>query len=130
MNDPAGAAPENGPGATPSTVVLFKVYCGLMLLTGLSLFVLGMALIIVPSLNLGAKSVGVPELVMGIIYAGWGTIQSVPYVVAMFVKPKKWVWTLDMVLIAFGMISCYCWPFSIPLLIGWNKPEIKAYFGA
>jgi hypothetical protein len=35
-----------------------------------------------------------------------------------------------MVLIALGMLSCYCWPLSIPLLIAWSKPEIKAYFGA
>lgn len=130
INDPAGALAENSPGATPSTVIWFKAYAALMLLSGLSVFAIGVALIAVPSLSLGAKHVGVPELVMGLIYAAGGTIMSVPYLVALFVKPRRWVWTLDMVLIAFGMLSCYCWPFSIPLLIAWSKPELKAYFGA
>jgi hypothetical protein len=130
MNDPPGVERQDGPATTPSTIVWFKVYAGLMLLSGVMMFALGVVLIVIPSLSLGARHVGLTEAVMGIIYAGWGTIVSVPYLVALFVKPKGWVWTFDMVLIAFGMLNCYCWPLSIPLLIAWTKPEIKAYFGA
>jgi hypothetical protein len=47
-----------------------------------------------------------------------------------FAGRKKWVWILHLVLIALGFTSCACWPFCIPLIFAWLKPEVKAWYGA
>ena len=36
-------------------------------------------------------------------------------------------WVYGIVVIALGIATCYFFPFSIPLLIFWIKPEVKAY---
>jgi hypothetical protein len=130
MNDPAGAVRQDGPATTPSTVILFKAYAALMLLSGVVLFAFGVMMFLVPTFGSGAPHLGLSEAIAGTFYAGWGTLQAVPCLVALFAKPRPWVWTFDMIIVALGMVICYCWPLSIPLLIFWTKPEVKAHFGA
>jgi hypothetical protein len=130
MNDPPGAVRQDGPASTPSALIWFKAYCALMALSGVGVFALGVVMFVVPTMSTGALHLGLSEAVAGAFYAGWGTLQAVPCLVALFVRPRPWVWTFDMIIIAFGMVICYCWPLAIPLLIFWNKPEVKAYFAA
>ncbi|MBI5537459.1 MAG: hypothetical protein HY898_32345 [Deltaproteobacteria bacterium] len=130
MNDPAGAVRQDGPATTPSTVILFKAYAALMLAAGLAVFALGLTMLLVPTLSRGTSHLGLSGILTGTFYAALGTLQAVPCLVALFAKPKPWVWTFDMIIVALGMVICYCWPLSIPLLIYWTKPEVKAHFGA
>jgi hypothetical protein len=48
--------------------------------------------------------------------------------IAPFLPRRPWAWYYHLVLIALGFTSCCWWPFVIPLLIFWIKPETKAYF--
>jgi hypothetical protein len=49
---------------------------------------------------------------------------------APFLLPARpWVWIYDLVVICLGMTSACFLPATIPLLIFWIKPEVKAYFG-
>ncbi len=45
-----------------------------------------------------------------------------------FLPRKNWAWIYGIVLIAIGLTSPCCMPVSIPLLIFWIKPEIRAYY--
>ena len=47
-----------------------------------------------------------------------------------FLPRRSWGLSLGLVLIGLGMASCITWPATIPLLIGWLKPGMKARFGA
>ena len=42
----------------------------------------------------------------------------------------KSAWMFHMVLQAIGLTSCCCIPFALPLLLQWNKPEVKQWYGA
>jgi hypothetical protein len=42
---------------------------------------------------------------------------------------RSWGWVYGLVLIGLGATSCCTWPITIPLLIQWLKPEMKARFG-
>ena len=47
----------------------------------------------------------------------------------LILRPRRWLWTYDLVVICLGMTSACILPASIPLLIFWLKPEAKSYFG-
>ena len=68
-------------------------------------------------------------LAMGAFYVVLGLGLTVPFLVGLVVGPARWHWVYGIVLIALGMTSICCLPVTIPLLIGWLKPEAKAWFG-
>ena len=49
--------------------------------------------------------------------------------VGLFSGRRSWGWVYGLVLIGLGATSCCTWPITIPLLIQWLKPEMKARFG-
>lgn len=49
--------------------------------------------------------------------------------VGLFLPRKPWGWVYGLILIGFGLASCCTWPATIPLMIQWVKPEMKARFG-
>jgi len=73
-----GGVRQDAPGGMPSTVVWFKAYCGLMLFSGVVVFAVGVALLALPSMSAGPRESALTGAVMGTIYAGWGTVTSVP----------------------------------------------------
>ncbi len=117
----------------PSVLKWFKVYCGFLVLIYIFTTLVAVAGFFIPpeELNRGSSE-GPPTwlfylivalmLLASLIFAG---LFSAPF----FLKPKPWVWVLDLVLICIGFLSCATIPAAIPLLIYWMKPETKAYFG-
>jgi hypothetical protein len=67
--------------------------------------------------------------VMGVLMLVFGLVFCVPYASVPFLPRKSWVWILGLVLICIGLTSACCLPASIPLLIFWIKPEMKAFYG-
>lgn len=130
INDPPGTSPEGDPTHTPSAVVWFKAYAALMAMSYIALFGFSVFLMVAPVAGASKSTADfIPGLVMGGIYGLVSVVFGVPYVLALVLKPRKWVHTLHMVLIALGFLSCCWWPFSIPLIIAYGKPEVKAWFG-
>lgn len=129
INNPPGA-PEPGTHA-PGAVVWFKVYAAINAIVYGLVFALGVFMMVVPGFDpTGSSSPELGPIVFGIIYGGMGLLFAVPYTIALFLRPKKWVYVFDLVLICIGLMSCACWPISIPLLIYWFNPDVRAYFGA
>lgn len=58
-----------------------------------------------------------------------GIAFAIVYGVGLFLPRKQWGWVYGLVLLGLGMTSCCTWPATIPLLIAWLKPEMKARFG-
>jgi hypothetical protein len=120
--------------ATPPPIRLpvitwYKVYCAFMALLYLFVVVMGLVFLV---LGLTQTRVGKSDfemVLLGVLYGGLGFVFLVPYVVALFLRPRPWVWIFGMVLICIGMNSCCLLPACIPLLIFWIKPETKTYFG-
>ncbi|HQP34500.1 MAG TPA: hypothetical protein PLI95_04965 [Polyangiaceae bacterium] len=128
INDPPGTAPEGDPTKTPSAVIWFKAYAALMAMGHVAVFGLGVFMMIAPTFDSSKASDILPAAVMGGLYATAALLFGVPFVLSLVLRPKKWVHTLHMVLIAIGFLSCWCWPFSIPLIIAYSKPEVKGWF--
>lgn len=111
---------------TPAVYVWFVAYCILMALVFLFTAILGIALMFTepdPDMSAAeAKLLASLFLIMGLVF-------FVAYASAPFLPRKSWVWTLGLVLICLGLTSTLCLPISIPLLIFWLKPEMKAFYG-
>lgn len=130
-----GGTPPPSTG-TPPVVILFKIYAGLVALIYLCAMGVGIFMLVA-----GASVQGLEELqgdmspiVVGVIGAVMGLVVSVAYSIGVFLPRRPWGWVYGIVLIAFGMVlfgmmSLCCMPLTIPLLIFWLKPEVKAYFG-
>jgi hypothetical protein len=48
--------------------------------------------------------------------------------IAPLLPKRPWSWVYGLVMIIIGLTSCCTWPLTIPLLIRWFRPEIKAYY--
>ena len=67
---------------------------------------------------------------MGAVFIGIGLVLLVPYAAGPLLPRERWAWIVGVVLIGIGMTSLCCLPVAIPLLLGWLKPETKAYYNA
>jgi hypothetical protein len=107
------------------------MYSGLLALTYLGVAALGVFILVVGfSTGPSSSSDAMTTTVMGGIYTMLGAALAIPSLIGVFAGRKKWVWVLHLVMIALGFTSCACWPFCIPLIFAWLKPEVKAWYGA
>lgn len=114
---------QNNP---PKVVFWYKLYCAAMIVLHFLVLVMGVIFIIFHKSIQENDPDGM--LMAGIVYAIIGFVFMIPFIVAFFLPRKSWVWIYHLVLICLGMLSCCCLPASVPLLIFWLKPDVKAYF--
>lgn len=115
---PGGAgyyAPPRATGSRPAVILWYRVYAIVSLLLYAAFAVVVAAF----------EPEGAPNLLPGIltllpILAIFGVGAAVPF--------KPWGWTYGLVMIGFGMLSCFA-PLSVLLIIFWSRPEVKAAFG-
>ena len=123
----SAAVPDGAPG--PKVVAWQHRYCAFMAVVYV-LCVAGGVLLIVFRHQLADEQDSPTELlVMGVILAAVSAVMAIAFGAAPFLPAAPWVWIYHLVLMALTMTSMCCLPFAIPLLIGWIKPETKAYFG-
>lgn len=114
----------------PDVITWYKAYCILMALLYLAVAGFGLVMMVLGVVAPEAVDTSAFELIlMGVIYAILGIALFVPFVTAVFLPPRPWVWVYGMVMICIGMTSCCCLPACIPLLIFWIKPDAKNFFG-
>jgi hypothetical protein len=59
-----------------------------------------------------------------------GPLFLIPYAAAPFMGKKPWTWYYGLGLLVFASTGgCCLWPITIPLIVQWLKPDIKAMFG-
>ena len=110
----------------PTVVQWFKVYIGFLAAVYLFLGLFGLVFVINPALfEIERAEAWVISLVFLAISLPFAALFLTPF----FLKPARWVWIFDLVLIALGLGSCLTLPFAILLLIFWVKPETQQYFG-
>lgn len=114
------------PGARPPHWWLFQLYCGYMVFLYVGLALLGVFLLsISPQLNgedrFEATLWGAMLIIVSLPFA-------VLFVFGFFLPKRPWAFGVSMALICLGLTGCAAWPFAIPLLIFWLKPETKQYF--
>ncbi len=116
---PGGAigyyTPPAGSGGRPAVIAWYRVYAIVSLLIYLSFAVL---------FALFGMGVSTETFILFALAIPFVTTSGlgvcVPY--------KPWGWTVGLVTIALGMFTCLA-PFSVILIIFWNRPEVKAAFG-
>lgn len=139
MNDPppfvmpAGAAPGYQPGTggespTPEGVTYYRLYCGFLAAADFIIVVISFVMMIEPSL----KPTGLPKdlsnVIVGAFYLLIVGLHLLGCLLTLFSGRKPWVHTLGMVIVGLSLLSCCCMPFGLPVLIAWNKPDVKRYF--
>ena len=114
----------------PQTILWFQIFCGACVVMYLLLTVLGIAMLVSPEEFANDLDPSEPDPeVIGAVYAVIGVLFSIPYAIGIVIPQKPWAWIFGIVLIAFSLLSCCCWPAGIPLLIFWLKPPVKVWFG-
>lgn len=111
MTGDAYRPPETRVDARPSVILWFRVYAATMALVFGAVVVSGF--FISPASGLPPTLVATPFVVL--------------FTTATFMPLKPWAWTLGMIAIACGLPSCTCLA-AFPLLLRWNRPEVKAAF--
>lgn len=107
----------------------YVAYCALMALIYLACAVGGGFLLFFDFPG-GIREAELTQIrVQGGIMMGMGVLFLGIFAVAPFLPKKPWNWIYGICLIALGMTSCCFLPITIPLLIQWLKPELKAFFG-
>jgi len=112
---PGYYAPPAGTGTRPAVILWYRVYAlvALLLYAGLG-FAIGAFR---PD---GHQAIGLGLAAAIPIAVIFGLGAAVPF--------KPWGWTYGLVVIAFGMLSCFA-PLSVILIIFWSRPEVRAAFG-
>ena len=113
--------------ATPPVYKWFVVYCVLMALLYATTAVMGIVFMFIEPVD---REMSASEArLMGTVFLLLGMVFFVPFALAPFLPRKSWAWVFGLVLICLGLTSACCLPASIPLLIFWLKPDMKAFYG-
>jgi hypothetical protein len=129
---PYGSPHTLPPGAAPPVWTWYRVYAGAMafvylVVAGFGLFFLAFGSTIAESSRDPADAYVIP--IMGVTYAVLGFVFMGLFGYGLMMPRRPWAWIYGLVLICIGMTSLCCLPATIPLLIFWIKPEMKAFFG-
>ena len=119
--------PQFSEAPKPAVWNWYAAYCVAMALLYLFLVIFGFIfLFIEPDQNMDPME----AKIMGAVFIGIGLVLLVPYAAGPLLPRERWAWIVGVVLIGIGMTSLCCLPVAIPLLLGWLKPETKAYYNA
>jgi len=119
-------SPPHSPEQKPAVIIWYKIYLAVLAFLFLFVVAVGAFLMLAP---INAEDLDeTPKKIIGIIYIIMGLGLFIPVIAGFFLPKKPWVWVYHLVLICIGMTGCTI-VFSIPLLIFWIKPDVKAYFG-
>jgi hypothetical protein len=104
-----------------------QAYCGAMTLLYVAVVVGVLALFWAEWAD--AEMSAAELLVFGGMVLALGLALAGAFAASFFLPRRPWVWVYHLVLIAIGMTSACCLPVTVPLLVFWIRPEVKAYFG-
>jgi hypothetical protein len=119
---------STNPSQRPKVVFWYHVYCIGFAVFALLLGIAGAALWAIDSQILGMDPRNARE--EGAVCLAIGVVVFSLYAVVPFLPRSRGAWIYGIVLLAMGLTSICSIAFCIPLLIGWLKPETKAFFGA
>jgi MFS family permease len=118
------------PGVRPGVLNWFTAYAILMALVYGAFAVLGIVLLVMPATAAQmSQEDRIVAMIQGVVFLALGLVLGGVFAAALFLPRKPWVWVYDLVLICLGLTSVCCMPATIPLLIFWIKPEVKAWYG-
>lgn len=117
----------NSAPVRPAAWNWFALYCAAMALLYVLCAAGGVALLLVDPTTIGLEPV--EAKIQGTVFLAVGALLILPFAAGPLLPRRPWVWIYGLVLICVGLTSCCCLPASIPLLLAWLKPEIKAFYG-
>ncbi len=111
----------------PKCIKWFKVYCAILALC--YIFAIGLSFYLFDPDSPDFEVDPFFNMIFGVMLTLLSITLFLACILPFFLKPEPWVWVYDLVIICIGLTSMCFWPFTIPLLIFWLKPETKHYFG-
>jgi len=120
-------------GEAPKVLFWFRFYAALMALLYALCFVAGIAMAVFSRQIAAEDAASGYDATVLVLYGAFlsvlGLVLCAVFVAALVLPPRPWVWVYDIVLIALGLSSPCCLPFSLALLIYWVKYDTSRYFG-
>ncbi len=117
----------------PDGVYYFRIYGGIHAVLNGLVAIFGAVMMFAPLWTSSSSGTEGPDaavmVVMGLVYGGMGVLFLVPTLLALFGGRRPWVHVLGTVVIAMGMLTLCCIPVLIPLMLVWQKPETRAWYG-
>jgi hypothetical protein len=129
-NGPPGEEYTVAGDQPPGVVLFFRLYAGILTILGASLVILGFAYIAGEFSHAATAMKARQNLVTAGFYVILGLVTCTVHAIAFFGGRRGWVHTLGLITLALASLSCCCLPFSLPLLLAWNKPEVKKWYTA
>jgi hypothetical protein len=115
------------PTVPPPVVLWFKVYGWILVAMYLAVAAISLVFFLMSPRELEMRAG--EAIVIGSILLGMGLFFTAACLPPLVFPPRPWTWVYSLVLICIGLTSPCFLPASIPLLIFWLKPEVKAYYG-
>lgn len=119
----------------PQVVIWYKVYCGALAFVYLLIFLLGLALLILPHMGFeGFKEAfskdgsDIVILIYGVLFIVLGLVFMAAFFLGIIFPYRFWSWIYGIVLISIGFTSLCCMLASIPLLIFWINDKTRNFF--
>lgn len=119
---PPGYGIEQAEGGEPQVLLYFRLYSGLLVLSGLGVFVTSLLLLLKHNRS---GSFGVTFLLFGV---AWGAVAILSHLLGVLAPRRPWMHVVGTVIIGLGLVTNGCWLINIPLLIFWLKPEVQRWF--
>ena len=119
---------ETMPSAeAPPVIFWFKIYCGALCVLYLAVMAAAVIFFVVGPEQFEMS--GLFANLMGVLYLVLGLVLFAVCFLPLVLRPRPWVWTYDLIIIALGLSSPCLLPACIPLILFWVKPETRIYFG-
>lgn len=111
----------------PKTISQFRTYCKVLCGFYLLLVAFGIYFVILPHGSLGAdpylaRVVGAVAIVLGLFYFAATFL-------GLHMPRRPGAWNYNFALILLGFTSVIFLPFGVLLIIRWQRPEIRDYYG-
>lgn len=136
MSNFSSSTPPTTPGGgsagdAPAVIRWYKIYAVFMAVVYAALGFLGYYLLQNPDSVLATTRDLAPEdlRIRAIVLVTAGVTLTLGFLVSLFQPRTSGAWIFQTVLIAIGLGNCCLWLVTIPLMIGWLKPETQRWFG-
>lgn len=121
----------------PAVCFWLKAYCAAMLILLGVVVALAMMMIVTPETLLKDETAfrqnpAAATMMMrtfGVFFAMIFGLPMLPLLAAIVWPRGQWAWYVGIMAIVAGFFTVIGWVATLPLLLFWNRPEVKAYYG-
>lgn len=107
----------------PSVIFFLKLYS-----VGMGVIYVALIALFAFALSLDEMSAAPEDVIILMVVGVMCFVFGLFHFGAVIIGRQRWGYFYGIALIVIGLSSCATWPVTVPLLVMWLKPEVKAWF--